>query len=277
MKLIGIFTLLACSVSSGQTLAIPGIDGSRENATILEAKTGTKSSGKQVLVFAGDNVIPQIVNGDGWSSAITLVNLENRRLQATILFFADDGRDLILPIVGQGRVRGMQVTLDPTVTLTFQTDGLGPLSQGWAYIQKENGASLGGMAVFKQRVSGRPDFEAVVPVVNQFGSRFVLLYDNTDGFSSAMALANPGLSSVSVPALVRSENGEILDRGLITLGGYNHRAQTVQSAFPVTAGRRGTVEFLATGNGVGVLGLRFNPGGSFTSVHVLSNASWILP
>lgn len=54
-------------------------------------------------------------------------------------------------------------------------------------------------------------------------------------------------------------------------------AGTIPGTFPSTAGRREAIEFnVPNGFGVGALGLRFNPGGAFTSFHVLSNIDWLL-
>jgi len=114
-----------------------------------------------------------------------------------------------------------------------------------------------------------------VPIVNQFESHFVLMFDNT-AFTSAIALANPTLTSVVIPVYVRAMSGQIIDQRTITLGPYSHTAFTLPDTWASTAGRRGVVEFQASGFGVGALGLRFS-GSAFTSFHVLSNFDWLVP
>jgi hypothetical protein len=83
------------------------------------------------------------------------------------------------------------------------------------------------------------------------------------------------MNSVTVTFTVRSEEGTVLERKTITLGPYTHTAGSIAATFPSTAGRKGSIEFVASGYGVGVIGLRFNPTGAFTSFHVLSNFNWL--
>ncbi len=133
------------------------------------------------------------------------------------------------------------------------------------------------MAVFRQSVPGRPDFEAVVPIVSRFDDRAVLMFDNTNGFITAAAFANPNPSVAPIQFTVRSENAAILERKTITLDPYTHTAGSIPGTFASTVGRRGSIEFsVPSGFGVGALGLRFNPGGAFTSFHVLSNINWLM-
>lgn len=240
----------------------------------LRSEQPLKAARKDVTVFVGDRVIPHFVDGSGWKTSISLVNLENRAVNFQVLFFRDDGFDLVVPIAGQGPVRGMNITLGSAGSLTFETTGeSSSLAQGWALISQSPSDSIGGLAIFRQRIAGRPDFEAVVPVVNQFDNHFVLMFDNT-GFTTATAVANPSMLSVSIPVNIRNEQGQIIDSRSIALGPYGHTAFTLPDKWPSTAGRRGTVEFLTSGFGVGALGLRFGAA-SFTSFHVLSNFSWL--
>ena len=232
-----------------------------------------KSTAQNVVVFAGDRVIPQFVDGGGWKTSVTTVNLESHPVSFSVLFFNDDGTDLFVPIVGQGVVRGMDISLNTAGSLTFETAGnASRLAQGWALISQSTNDSVGALAVFRQRVPGRPDQEAVVPVVNQFDGHFVLLFDNTF-FTTAIAVANPTLQSVVIPVNIRNESGLIIDQRTMSLGAYSHNAFALQDPWPSTAGRRGTVEFVASGFGVGALGLRFSEI-AFTSFHVLENINW---
>jgi hypothetical protein len=258
---------------------VEGLRGGDETTTLnqeflqkRETQT-SKNTQRGVVVFIGDRVIPQFVDGAGWKTSISVVNLENRTVNFQVLFFRDNGSDLVVPVVGQGPVRGMNITLNTAGSLTFETTGdSGALSQGWALISQATNDTVGGFAIFRQRVAGRPDFEAVVPIVNQFDNHFVLMFDNT-AFTTATALSNPTLQSVVIPVNIRNELGQIIDRRTITLGPYGHTAFTLPDTWPSTSGRRGTVEFLTSGFGVGALGLRFGAA-SFTSFHVLSNFSW---
>jgi hypothetical protein len=253
--------------------------GTTLNQQFLAQRQGDRSSTSvqpRVVVFTGDRVIPQFVDGGSWKTSIFLVNLENHTTSFQVLFFKDDGTDLIVPVVGQGPVRGMDITLTSAGSVEFETTGFSAnLAQGWALLSQSTNDSVGGMAIFRQSVLGRPDQEAVVPIVNQFENHFVLLYDNT-AFTTAIALANPTLNSVVIPVNIRNQSGQIIDQRTTSLGPYSHTAFTLPDTWISTAGQRGAIEFQTSGFGVGALGLRFS-GAAFTSFHVLQNFCWAVP
>lgn len=228
----------------------------------------------KVVVFVGDRVFPHVVDGGSWKTSFFFVNLENHPVDFQVLFFDDNGNDMFVSIAGLGVVRQVNVTLDIAGSTEFETTGFGSdsLQQGWALLSQTTSDTIGGMAVFRQRVFGRPDQEAVVPIVNQFDSHFVLLFDNT-AFTTGIAIANPSLNSVVIPVTIRDEFGQIIDQRTIGLGPYGHTAFSLPDTWFSTDGIRGTIEFQTSGFGVGALGLRFN-GSAFTSFNVLENINW---
>jgi hypothetical protein len=112
------------------------------------AKTGRLDP--KVVVFVGDTVIPQVAEGATWQTSFIIRNLESASKHCKVLFFNDDGSDLILPIVGVGETQAVDINLNPGETAFFETPGTNPtLIQGWASIVKDNpDDSIGGMAVF---------------------------------------------------------------------------------------------------------------------------------
>ena len=90
-----------------------------------------------------------------------------------------------------------------------------------------------------------------------------------------MALANPTLNAVVIPANIRNELGQIIDNKTFSLGPYGHAAFVLPWTWASTVGRRGTVEFLTSGFGVGALGIRAN-GRAYTSLSVLQNFNWVV-
>ena len=190
------------------------VEGGRLNTADILARASGKAKSKLgvkgMTVFPGDNVVPQFVEGSYWSTGITLVNMDTRTLTATVYFIADDGSDLSVPIVGLGNsVRAIDITLPVMNTITIQTPGTtASLKQGYAYIERDAAdAGLGGFAVFRQSIPGKPDSEAVVPIVNEFDDRFVLLFDNTNGFSTGVAIANSDSQTEAIPITIRDEDG----------------------------------------------------------------------
>jgi len=263
-------------------VGVPGTDvGSTFNQQFLRqrqtgASTVQPASGAlqpRVVVFPGDRVIPQFVDGGSWKTSLFFVNLESHPVTFQVLFFKDNGDDMFVSIDGLGLVRQVNVTLDTAGSTEFETSGLPfNLIQGWALISETTNDTIGGTAIFRQRIFGRPDQEAAVPIVSQFDSHFVLLFDNT-AFTTGIAIANPTLNAVDIPVTIRDQSGQIIDQRFISLGPYNHTAFNLPDLWFSTEGIRGAIEFQTSGFGVAALGLRTN-GSAFTSFNVLENINW---
>jgi hypothetical protein len=250
----------------------------RHRATRSRSNPTTQAENPEVVVLIGDTIIPQLVDGGGWKTTFKFINLNNYPVTFKLLFFSDTGGDLTLPILGVGAVINLTITLPIAGSIDAQTAGISnALSQGWAYmLQQSPNDSIGGFAIFRQRVPGVPDQEAAVPIVNQFDNHFALLYDNT-AFATGIAIANASPTNpVAIPVNIRDQTGSIIDTRIISLGPDSHTAFVLSSLWPSTADRQGVIEFLVSGLGVGALGLRFN-GAAFTSFPILSNFSWIVP
>jgi hypothetical protein len=276
----GAAMLMFASFSTAQMItALTGSNGNdRLNQQLLQERRGqAKASGvKQVVVSPGDRVIAQFVDGGSWKTSMYFVNLENHSVSFQVLFFRDDGGDMVVPILGQGLVRGLTISLEAAGSIQFETAGTAfDLTQGWALLSQSTNDSVGGMAIFRQSVSGRADQEAVVPIVSQYDNHFVLLFDNTN-FVTGLAIANPTTQAVVIPVNIRNQAGQIIDQRTVRLGSYSHTAFVLPDTWGSTAGRRGAIEFLTSGFGVAALGLRFN-GAAFTSFHVLENLNWAVP
>jgi hypothetical protein len=252
------------------------------NAHRLERQSNAGAGSTSGTVLTGDTVIPQVVDGDGWKTTLRFVNLSSHPVTFNVLFLSDSGTDMSLPIVGVGSVINVAVTLPVADTVEVESAGNDQaLTQGWAYLLPQTaGDSISGFAIFRQRApgntTGRADQETAVPIVNQFGEHFALMYDNTK-FATGLAVANASATeSVAIPVNVRDQHGNIIDSPTISLGPGSHTAFELASLWPSTAGGQGTIEFMASGLGIGALGLRFN-GSSFTGFPILSNFSWTTP
>jgi hypothetical protein len=94
-----------------------------------------------------------------------------------------------------------------------------------------------------------------------------LAYDNSAGFVMGVAIANLSTASADITATVWDDSGVQLGTQVITIAGSGHTSFVLPSQIPVTAGKRGIVQFQSTApGGIGGLGLRFSPFGTFTSV-----------
>lgn len=276
---------VAGSLAAQTVRPVTGTRGGRVNGLAVAArraaaaKTSKSVGPRRMLTLTGDTVLSHIVDGNYWSTEFTFTNLDSHDVHFIVYFMDDEGRDLEMPVVGQGYVIGMEITLSPMMTYTFETAGTDPDPyQGWAYVGKDVSTDrVAGFGVFRLRITGHPDYEAVVPLENEFYPDSVMLFDNTAGFSTGMAIANPHSNAADITVIVRDEDGAEIDRGTFTLGPYSHYSASLADPklLPVTANRRGTVEFITTNDGITALGLRFNRTGPFTSFHVLTNVDWL--
>jgi hypothetical protein len=120
---------------------------------------------------------------------VTLVNLDTTPSPFTLNFYADDGTTMaVQTTAGTGStVTGILPVGGSRVIETAGSKSA--LSQGWALLKSSN--TVGGSAIFRQSVSGRPDFEASLPIVSDFNAhRYVLPFDQINS-TTGVALVNP--------------------------------------------------------------------------------------
>lgn len=130
---------------------------------------------------------------------------------------------------------------------------------------------VSGFAIFNYVPWGN---EAVIPLETRKPEAFMLVYDNTGGLATGLALANLTPEATMVPVVVRDDTGTTLAENQIQLAAYGHTSFMLNSAalgFPVTAGKRSTVEFRTPSGGrIGALGIRATATGAITTIPVLA-------
>jgi hypothetical protein len=255
------------------------------SAAVLSA---AESGSPQIVVNPlTDRVIPQVVDGASWSTAFSLTSLDpTRTIYWTIELFSDRGAVDSFDIAGSGAASKFQGFLEPNNTTFFETAGTGTvLNQGWALIKTydrpvtDAGAILtndhiGAVATFRQRIAGRPDFEASVGLSAINETRFALPFSNTNGFSTGVAVLNPDrVNRAAVVVLVYPQVGAPIRQDSFLLEPGSKLVFSVPERYAETVGIRGSLR-VTTVNGAALsgLGLRFNPGGAFSSTPPLSVA-----
>ena len=104
------------------------------------------------------------------------------------------------------------------------------------------------------------------------GSAFLLPYDNSNGFQTGIAVTNQSpYSPADLTLVLRDEAGNTLSTESLSLPVRGHTSFSIGDKYSALSGRRGTVEVRSSSGGrVNVLGLRFSPFGSFTSVPTIA-------
>jgi len=215
------------------------------------------------------------VTGDGWATSLFVSNLSTTAETFSIRLYSDAGTPMPVSIQGLGTVDTIAGSLRPGETAIYDTGDSATLQAGWAALipATPNTSRLSGFAVFRDRVAGQKDTEAISPPISTTGRKYIVLYDNANGFQTGLALSNSNsLSPLTVQVSVRDATGAQVGTYNQTLPPRGHVAIILSSGFPTTANRRGSLLISADQAGLGALGLRFSPAGPFTSFPALSSA-----
>jgi hypothetical protein len=233
-----------------------------------------------IYVSQYDNVLPQVADGGGWSSRITLVNMDSVAASFTVSFFHEDGTPWNIALKDQSGAQAVWTFALPVGgSLFLETPGTDTQTNvGWALLTSNNWVS--GVGAFKGTWLATNDMEAVVPFASQYdgiptiGLNFYIPFDNRAGYVTSLALVN---SSSTAPCALTIQflnpDGSILyTDNTITLDPLHHMSFETTNQYPQTAGKNGAIVFTVTsGNGASALGLLFNDNRhSFTSIHSLS-------
>jgi hypothetical protein len=220
-------------------------------------------------------VVPQFVNGGGWSTTLYLTNLSDTTVEGfEVRFYNDAGAQRGVPLVGLGLSSSIRRFLNPGETVSYETLDTGNLESGWASIVPDTPVAnrIAGFAVFRSTRPGQPPFEATVPLSTLADRSFAVLYDHANGFQSGLALANPSAAPVDIFVTIRDDAGQIIGLDVINLGPFAHRAFFLSDVYFGLTGRKGSITFVADPP-IAALALRFSPAGPFTTAPSLLNAN----
>jgi hypothetical protein len=253
-------------------------------ATVERAKadrTARQAGGERnVWVFPTAVVFPHLAVGPEWETSFVIVNMSNESAQFNLGFFDTTGAPMTVSFtVGKEAAAARDSYLTRTLAregstvITVYNDGQ-PLRTGFAILEPpSDDQRLGGYAVFKQRVAGRPDFEAVVPLCDYDDWAFYMPYDNSGGVDTGMALVNPSDSQTATVGLIfLDEAGELVLQESLTLKPGEQTSFSLSNKYPALGGKRGTLYAESSIDYLSALGLRFNlgGGGAFTSLPVMN-------
>jgi len=221
----------------------------------------------------------QLADGGGWQSTITLVNPTQTSVSGRLQFFDSVGRPLLMPVSRTGGRPGdvafVVLSAPGKSIFVVQTSGdAAQLKQGYASFTFDEapGPGVALLLNFRQRVPGRADFEAVTSALPGTKLSFGMPFDNSAGFSTAVALVNTDSIVGDYVFAFYDESGLRFATSFVGLNSLEHAAFSLPDLFPLTAGRRGYFEVLqsplsgAVISDLVLLVLRFNPSGPFTSI-----------
>ena len=151
-------------------------------------------------------VLPQFAFGGGWYSALYFTNTTGSAVSFTVTFTGDNGQPLSVPALGGSTVT---VNLAPRGTAIVEAPNSGSLSQGYVSVALPGGVT--GYGVFRQSLQGLPDQEAVVPLSGTTATTSTLIFDDSNGKETAVAVVNLSSFDTVVTAVARDNQGNNLE------------------------------------------------------------------
>lgn len=248
--------------------------------TFCVAAAAAPPQGRDIPAGWPWHVVPHVVDGTlsggTWTTSIIITNLGNTPAPYRINFYNNDGAPQAFSIVGRGTASTFNgnIPVNGSTILTTVGSTSSPLIQGWAQLDDSNSSDdVGLMAIFRQRVPGRADYEASVPASTPVDYNSVIPFDNMPDsgqqYVSGFAILNPqSAADSSIPIDFYDEAGNRLGGETILLGPRKKLVFVATDRWPVLAGKRGTIKFALGSYGLSLLGFRFGPA-AFTTLTVM--------
>ena len=158
--------------------------------------------------------------------------------------------------------------------LVVETQGLTTQDTVAASAQLTTTGNIGGFEIFRWISFGQ---EASVPLETRSPNRFVLVFDNTNGLTTGVAVSNLSVSQANIAVNLYEDTGAPLSPlpppSPISLPENGHISFLLPDStrYPITANKRGIAEFVVpTGGKLSVIGLRAKSDGTLTTIPVLT-------
>ena len=200
---------------------------------------------------------------NGWESNILLINPANIPSKVRLQFGDDNGATL--PLAGPGT----NATLNPHATLTVSQTGPADAAVQTGSARFDGTGHVNGFIRFRYAPI---DQDAIVPLETRAADSYVLAYDSTKGIATGVAVANLAALPATIPVIIRDDTGLTIGTGSLTIPATGHTAFVLSDKFPATGNTTGTVEFQTPQDRrISVIGIRYPPGGRFTTIPVVAS------
>ena len=223
--------------------------------------------------------MPQIAAGGGWGTSIHVLNPADTPATGLVRFY-DQGGQLLSLMVADDQTE----FLADRVPLEIAANGSKEINildasfvtqQGYAVLTRGEGA-LTSSVTFRQRVSGRPDFESGLPSWGVTTQKWLLPFDNMSGYSTSFAVVNPDTTPADYLFSFYDSAGAKITTEAIAVGGGQHQSFSSPQRWPAVANRRGSVRISVVSSGtspsqfgVNPVALLFNSSGAFSWIYMV--------
>lgn len=216
--------------------------------------------------------------GGSWKTSFIFINPDATAASVSLLTYMTTGAPLAVPVVGGSLDSQHQFNIPASGSIQVDLDETASaiIATGWAGVVVNSG-SVRAQGVFRQRVPGRPDFEAVVPMLTrsqpaciipfptQPAAVLALPFDNTAGSVTSVAFANTAIAARTLDLEFLDASGTSIFTAHEAMAAHGQMAFATAGRYPLVAGRKGWMRVLTSAADFSALGFRFNPSGAFTT------------
>ncbi len=256
-------TNMLASDPEGNPVSLTGIEGS----LTVSGAVGPQDSG----LFA------QLVSGGGWKTIFSLVNPTSVESSVGLTFWDEKGAPLAVPLAHSPELKispapssSVDLVIPPNGTAVVETvfSDSGETLVGSARLRSVPG--ILSFAALQHRLSETRAAESIVQLEARASASFDLPFDNTDGSVTGVAIANGSdTEPASIAVTIWDAAGKILNVDSLSLLVRGHGFFSLPDRYPALLGVQGSLELRNLNGGIlAVLGLRFNPNGTFVTIPV---------
>jgi len=220
-------------------------------------------------------IFPFFASGGGWQSTISLINVFESNIGYKLSFRGVNGQPLQVSYrTPDGRITSadtIQGQLGDDSSTTFVLIDAGVLQTGWVRLDYDGESRIAGLVTFRQRITGRPDFESSVTLAREDETPVYLPFDNTLGYATTLALTNPSATdNTDLQLRFWDPSGSEIITRTVTLSAGTTTAFSIPDRYPELVGRSGQLRIQGSASRLATLALRFNPSGAFSTIPVAS-------
>jgi hypothetical protein len=270
-------TVLLLSVFLGATMAQTTSDPPNPPETQESGSTGAKTVQPRAYLVPNDVSFAHIAVGGVWRTAFYITNMSGSRIPYTLSFYDDNGNAMSVPVLGANGTYVPMTSYSNTISAfgeqNFDVANYNPNVQtGQAVLTYDHSlGQLGGYSVFQEMIPGQPTYEATVPLSGS-DYKFYLAYYHFDGYRCGLALANPSLTSIAHITLTAVDNlgASLFTDRSIALAPGGHLSFDLAAQYPRLNNTRGNLYVTSDSGRLSAVGLRFAPGGSYTTLPIMN-------
>jgi len=212
-------------------------------------------------------IIPHIVDGGVWQTAIVVTNTTANTAHLGFSFFMETSGNATQPwnLTFLEGTSTQSMTIPAGSTIFLHTPGTGTTTtQGWGQLITDSG--IVAYAIFTSRAPGAPAQQGT-GAAGTPANRILVPFDNTSGIVAAIAIVNATSLPETISASFRTSEGTV-SRGTLNIPANGHMAFVLQLQFAATAGQSGLAEFYTNIGTISAVALSFNVSGAFSSAPI---------